>query len=188
MPIGVNSKGPKICTGFHQLFIPADLSCDDCVLHGDHEPWVQSDGGQSPRTSGLGLLHRAAIQFRRGQAPRLFWHHWRGLYSLTFWWICGLICSPNISGVTSVLVYLDIRVHCKSMFQINPQYHQATTFALYIGCLIWFVMSLDKDYIKRWAWDWEDKFAFPSISNFCLIRSMTYVDARDRGCAKMFCQ
>ena len=37
----------------------------------------------------------------------------------------------------------------KSNFQINSQYHLAITFALYVGCLIWFVISLEKDYIKR---------------------------------------
>jgi len=35
--------------------------------------------------------------------------------------------------------------------EINPQYHMLITFALYIGCLIWFVLSLDKDYIKSYA-------------------------------------
>lgn len=35
--------------------------------------------------------------------------------------------------------------------EINSQYHLAITCALYIGCLIWFVTSLEKDYIKSYA-------------------------------------
>ena len=50
-------------------------------------------------------------------------------------------------------------VEMKSSFQINPQYHMLITFALYIGCLIWFVLSLDKDYIKRL----EKWYALPSV-------------------------